>query len=83
MAKLHDEIGFQDIDQLSDIFKGGEKVKTNDDLQRFQSVFYYQFPADDLVRTGDIVITNTGSLAMVFSPQCHLRSAFERRLVGG
>ena len=81
MAKLHDEIGFQDIDQLSDIFKGGGQVEANDDLLRFQSIFYYQFPADDLVRTGDIVITNTESLAMVFSPQCHLQRF--RKKTGG
>ena len=81
MAKLRDEIGFQEIDQLSDMFQGGGQVETNDDLQRFQSIFYYHFPADDLVRTGDIVITETGSFAMVFSPQCHLQRF--RKKTGG
>ena len=81
MAKLRDEIGSQRIDRLGDLFKGGGTVKATDELRRFQSVFYYHFPADDLVRTGDIVVRSTGSYAMVLTPQCHLERF--RKKTGG
>ncbi len=72
MAKLRDEIGIQGIDRLDDLIEGDAQVEAAEDLRRFQSVFYYHFPADDLVRTGDIVSTEAGGYAMVVSPQCHL-----------
>ena len=81
MAKLRDEIGSQGIGQLGAVAEGGGQVEATDELRRFQSVFYYHFPADDLVRTGDIVVNDTGAYAMVFSPQCHLERF--RKKTGG
>ena len=72
MAKLRDEIGSQGIDRLGELFKSSGTVEATDELRKLQSVFYYHFPADDLVRTGDIVVKKTGSYAMVLTPQCHL-----------
>ena len=72
MGKLRDEIGSQGIGQLGAVAGGGEKVEATDELRRFQSVFYYHFPVDELVRTGDIVVNEAGAYAMVFTPQCHL-----------
>ena len=54
MAKLRDEIGSQGIGQFDALSVGGGQVEATDQLRRFQSIFYYHFPADDLVRTGDI-----------------------------
>ena len=81
MAKLRDEIGGQRIDQLHEMVEGDLQVDATDDLRRFQSVVYYYFPADDLVRTGDIVIGEDDAYAMVFSPQCHLERF--RKKTGG
>ena len=72
MAKLRDEIGAQGVGQFGALSGGGGQVETTDQLRRFLSIFYYHFPADDLVRTGDIVVYDCESYAMVFSPQCHL-----------
>lgn len=81
MAKLRDEIGSQGLDRLGDVFKSGAQVEAAEELRRFQSVFYYHFPADDLVRTGDIVVRENGGYAMVLSPQCHLQRF--RKKTGG
>ena len=81
MAKLRDEIGSQGIDRLDDVFKGAGQVKANEELRRLQSVFYYHFPPDDLVRTGDIVVNKAGAYAIVFTPQCHLERF--RKKTGG
>ena len=72
MAKLRDEIGFLGVGPFDALSGGGEQVEATDELRRFQSIFYYHFPSDDLVRTGDIVLSDKGTYAMVFSPQCHL-----------
>ena len=81
MAKLRDEIGSQGIGQFDALSVGGGQVEATDQLRRFQSIFYYHFPADDLVRTGDIVASDAGTYAMVFTPQCHLERF--RRKTGG
>ena len=72
MAKLRDEIGFQGVGPFDALWGGGAQVEATTELRRFQSIFYYHFPSDDLVRTGDIVVNDKGTYAMVFSPQCHL-----------
>ena len=72
MAKLRDEIGAQGVGQFGALAGGGARVEATDQLRRFLSIFYYHFPADNLVRTGDIVVCDGASHAMVFSPQCHL-----------
>ena len=72
MAKLRDEIGSQGVGQFGALAGGGGKVEATEQLRRFLSIFYYHFPDDDLVRTGDIVVCDGESYAMVFSPQCHL-----------
>lgn len=81
MAKLRDEIGSQSVDQLSEVLKLGGAVQATDELRRFQSIFYYHFPSDDLVRTGDLVIDDAGKYAMVFTPQCHLER-FQKKTGG-
>ena len=81
MAKLRDEVGSQGVGQFDALAGGGGQVEATDELRRFQSIFYYRFPADDLVRTGDLIVCDAGTYAMVFSPQCHLERF--RRKTGG
>lgn len=81
MAKLRDEIGSQGVGPFDVLSGGGGHVGATSELRRFQSIFYYHFPADDLVRTGDIVVSDAGTYAMVFSPQCHLERF--RKKTGG
>ena len=81
MAKLRDEIGSHGIGQFAALSGGGVEVQATEELRRFLSIFYYRFPTDDLVRTGDIVISDTGTYALVFSPQCHLERF--RKKTGG
>ena len=81
MAKLRDEIGSDGIGQIASLSGGGFQVQATEELRRFLSIFYYRFPTDDLVRTGDIVISDVGTYALVFSPQCHLERF--RKKTGG
>ena len=81
MAKLRDEVGFPGVAQFDVLGGGGAGVEATDELRRFQSIFYYHFPVDDLVRTGDIVVDGAGTYSMVFSPQCHLERF--RKKTGG
>lgn len=81
MAKLRDEVGSRSVGPFDALGGGGAQVEATDELRRFQSIFYYQFPADDLVRTGDVIVNDAGAYAMVFSPQCHLERF--RKKTGG
>lgn len=81
MAKLRDELGAAGVEQLSEIVKGGGTAETADDLRRLQSAFYYYFPQDDLVRTGDLVIDAAGKYGIVITPWCHLES-FQKKTGG-
>ena len=71
MAKLRDEFGSQGVGHFGAL-ASDEQVEATEQLRRFLSIFYYHFPDDDLVRTGDIVACDGDSYAMVFSPQCLL-----------
>jgi hypothetical protein len=81
MAKLRDELGTTGLDQFAAIVKGGGTAEAADDLRRLQSAFYYYFPQDDLIRTGDVVIDETGKYGMVITPWCHLES-FQKKTGG-
>jgi hypothetical protein len=81
MAKLRDELGAAPVDELSAIVKGDRAPGGGEDLRRLQSAFYYYFPQDDLVRTGDILVKGDGNYAMVVTPWCNLES-FQKKTGG-
>lgn len=81
MAKLRDELGASGLDQLATIVKGGGSADAAEDLRRLQSAFYYHFPQDEVVRTGDLVVDPAGKYGMVITPWCHLES-FQKKTGG-
>jgi hypothetical protein len=81
MAKLRDEIGSNGLDQMAEIVKGGGAANATEDLRRLQSAFYYYFPKDDLVRTGDVVKTTSNGYGVVITPWCNLEK-FQKKTGG-
>ncbi len=81
MAKLRDELGAGGVEELGAIIKGGGAAESDLELRRLLSSFYYYFPQDEFVRTGDIQIDGDGKLWLVVTPWCHLED-FRKKTAG-
>jgi len=72
LAKVRDEIGEVGFAALETVFKGQESVESPEAVRRLLSVWYYYFPHDDRVRTGDLIELPNGDLGFVLTPVCDL-----------
>jgi hypothetical protein len=71
-SKLRDGLTSEGAEFVEQALAKAAAVESTEGLRRFQSVWYYYFPTDKLVRRGDIVRRPDGSLALIVSAQCDL-----------
>jgi hypothetical protein len=71
-SKLRDGLTSEGAEFVEQALAKATPAASTDGLRRFQSVWYYYFPTDALVRRGDIVRIAGGSVALIVSAQCDL-----------
>jgi len=71
-SKLRDGLASEGAEFVEGALMGAAGGESTDALRRFQSIWYYYFPTDQLVRRGDIVRTVDGRTLLVVSAQCDL-----------
>jgi len=72
VSKLRDGLASEGAELLEDALAQAAAAESTEGLRRFQSIWYYYFPTDQLVRRGDIARTPEGNLVMILSAQCDL-----------
>jgi hypothetical protein len=71
-SKLRDGLTSEGAEFVEQALAKATAPASTEGLRRFQSVWYYYFPTDKLVRRGDIVRAPDGDLALIVSAQCDL-----------
>lgn len=71
LSRIRDEIGSRAATTLDEIVAGVLAPGSSTELRRLMSVWYYYFPADQMVRRGDLIEVD-GELGFVVTPPCHL-----------
>lgn len=71
-SKLRDGLTSEGAEFVEQALAKASPAASTEGLQRFQSVWYYYFPTDNLVRRGDIVRAPDDGLALIVSAQCDL-----------
>lgn len=71
-SKLRDGLASEGAEFIEQALAKAAAAESTVGLRRFQSVWYYYFPTDKLVRRGDIVRRSDGSFALIVSAQCDL-----------
>ena len=73
-SKLRDGLASEGSGFIGDALTQVEVApgQSTDALRRFQSIWYYYFPTDQLVRRGDIARTRSGDIVLIISAQCDL-----------
>jgi hypothetical protein len=71
-SKLRDGLASEGAEFVEGALSEAKAGESTDALRRFQSVWYYYFPTDQLVRRGDIARTPDGTMMLVVSAQCDL-----------
>lgn len=71
-SKLRDGLGSDGAEFIEEALTKVPAGGSTEGLRRFQSIWYYYFPTDQLVRRGDIARTPDGRTFLVISAQCDL-----------
>lgn len=71
-SKLRDGLSSEGAESLEDALAQTGAAESTDGLRKFQSIWYYYFPTDSVVRRGDIARASDGNLVLVISAQCDL-----------
>ena len=71
-SKLRDGLGSEGAEFIEDALTRAAAAESTEGLRRFQSIWYYYFPTDQVVRRGDIARTMDGTLVLIISAQCDL-----------
>jgi hypothetical protein len=72
LSRIRDEIGSRAAKTLDDILAVTPAISSSPELRRLMSIWYYYFPADQIVRRGDVIEIDGAELGFVITPPCHL-----------
>jgi hypothetical protein len=72
LSRIRDEIGLRAAKTLDEIVAVAPATESSPGMRRLMSIWYYYFPADEIVRRGDIIEIEGGELGFVITPPCHL-----------
>jgi hypothetical protein len=72
LSRIRDEIGSRAARTLDEILAVAPAAGSSPELRRLMSIWYYYFPADQIVRRGDIIEIDGAELGFVITPPCHL-----------
>lgn len=71
-SKLRDGLSSEGAEFLGDALAAAVAGDSTEGLRRFQSIWYYYFPTDQIVRRGDIALSADGEFVLIISAQCDL-----------